>query len=58
MLTKFPKVFKYSTFIRDSVSFENVEIIRITGAKVESGLRFKKIGWLTTYLVSGNLLFS
>ena len=31
----------YSTFICDSIGCENVEIIRITRAKVEFGLRFK-----------------
>ena len=31
----------YSTFISDSIGCEKVEIIRITRAKVEFGLRFK-----------------
>ena len=38
----YTKVFKESTFISDSTGCENVKIIRITRAKVEYGLRFKK----------------
>ena len=34
---------------------ENVEIVRITRAKIEFGLRFKKIGWLRISL--GNKKF-
>ena len=40
LLKKFIKVSNYSTFISDSTGCENAEIIRITRAKVEFGLRF------------------
>ena len=46
LLAKFAKVLNYSTFISDSIRCENVEIIRITRAKIEFGLQFKKTGWL------------
>ena len=44
LLTKFTKVFNYITFISNSIRCENVEVIRITRAKLEFGLCFKKIG--------------
>ena len=37
LLMKFTMLFNYSTFISDSIRCENVEVIRITRAKVEFG---------------------
>ena len=44
LLKKFTKVCNYSIFTSDSTGCKNVETIRITRAKAEFGLRFKKIG--------------
>ena len=41
LLKKFTKISNKSIFISDGIGCENVEIIRITRAKVEFGLRFK-----------------
>ena len=38
----YTKVLSKDTFVSNSIVCENVEIIRITRAKVEFGLRFKK----------------
>ena len=57
MLKKFAKVSNKITFFSDGIGCNNAETITITSAKVEFGLRLKKIRLLKD-LLSKNKFFS